>query len=72
MRGYDWVASNSDVAVITLAEWFANVHRDTSKSREPFHFPRPWPDADARPQVTEQELQELTEQLLARSALRDR
>lgn len=72
MRGYGWVASHADVAVITLAEWFANVHRDPQKSREPFRFPRPWPDADAKPNVTPDELAELTEKLLARSALRDR
>jgi predicted nucleotidyltransferase len=72
LRGYEWVASDADVAVITLAEWFANVHRDREKVREPFKFPRPWPDADAAPQVTAEELTELTEKLLARSALRDR
>jgi len=72
MRGYEWVASTADVALITLAEWYTNVHRDTKTAREPFRFPRPWPDADAAPKVTEQERQELTERLLARSALRDR
>lgn len=72
MRGYGWVASHADVAAITLAEWFVNVHRDREKSREPIRFPRPWPDADAKPNVTPDELAELTEKLLARSALRDR
>lgn len=61
-----------DVALLTLSEWFVNVHRDREKAREPFRFPRPWPDADAAPTVTPDELAELTEKLLARSALRDR
>ncbi|MEU4016177.1 hypothetical protein AB0E56_13040 [Microbacterium sp. NPDC028030] len=72
LRGYDWVAAHADVALITLAEWFVNVHRNTDKAKEPIRFPRPWPDADAAPSVTPDELAELTEKLLARSALRDR
>lgn len=71
LRGYEWVASHADIAMLTLAEWYVNVHRDEKKSREPFKFPRPWPDVDAAPQVTADELAELTEQLLSRSALRD-
>lgn len=72
MRSYDWVASNSDVAMITLAEWFANVHRDTQKAREPFRFPRPWSEKDPNADVTAEERAELERKLLARSALRDR
>lgn len=71
MRGYEWVASHVDIAMLTLAEWYVNVHRDPKAAREPFKFPRPWPDSDAAPQVTADELAELTEQLLSRSALRD-
>ena len=61
-----------DVATLTLAEWFVNVYRDREKSREPIRLPRPWPDAEAAPTVTPDELADLTENLLARSALRDR
>ncbi|MGI0521782.1 hypothetical protein [Microbacterium maritypicum] len=66
------MASDADVAVITLAEWFANVHRDTEKAREPFRFPRPWSERDPNADVTAQERAELEQKLLARSALRDR
>lgn len=72
LRGYEWVATDAEIAVITLAEWYANVHRDTKEAREPFRFPRPWPAPDAAPKVTAEEFAELTEKLLARSALRDR
>jgi len=72
LRGYDWVASHADVATLTLSEWFVNVHRDRVRAPEPIRFPRPWPDVDAVPTVTPDELAELTEKLLARSALRDR
>lgn len=58
--------------MITLAEWYMNVHRDTKAAREPFRLPRPWPAADAKPDVTAEELAALTEKLVARSALRDR
>lgn len=72
MRGYEWVATSADIALITLAEWYTNVHRDRKEAREPFRFPRPWPAADAAPKVTAEEFEALTEKLLARSALRDR
>jgi len=58
--------------VITLAEWYANVHRDTSKVREPFRFPRPWPERDPNADVTAEQRAELEQKLLERSALRDR
>lgn len=66
------MASDADVAVITLAEWFANVHRDSEKAREPFRFPRPWSEKDPNADVTDEERAELEQRLLARSALRDR
>lgn len=58
--------------MITLAEWYTNVHRDRKEAPKAFHFPRPWPADDAVPQVTDKERAALTESLLARSALRDR
>lgn len=58
--------------MLTLAEWFANVHRDPEKAREPFRFPRPWSEVDPNADVTDEERAELEQKLLARSALRDR
>lgn len=72
LRGYTSVATDAEIAQITLAEWYVNVHRDTEKAREPFRFPRPWPDQDATPIVSAEERAELERKLLERSALRDR
>lgn len=71
-RGYTWAATDSDVALITLAEWYTNVHRDTKTAREPFRFPRPWADQKPENDVTAAERAELERKLLERSALQDR
>lgn len=72
MSGYDWVASHADVALITLSEWFMNVHRDRDKSPEPLRLPRPWPAGRTAPDVNEEERAALVLKLTERSALRDR
>lgn len=72
LRGWEWVASPADVATITLAEWYANVHRDPKGSKDPFRFPRPWPDETSNADVTADQRAELEAQLMQRSALRDR
>lgn len=72
LRGWDWSASNADIALITHAEWYMNVHRDTKASKEPIKLPRPWSEKDPNADVTAQERAELEQKLLARSALRDR
>ena len=72
LREWDWAASNADIAAITHAEWYMNVHRDTKASKEPIKLPRPWSEKDPNADVTAEERAELEQQLLARSALRDR
>ncbi|WP_404474847.1 hypothetical protein [Microbacterium aerolatum] len=72
MRDYDWPASYADIAQLLHAEWYMNVHRDRDSSKEPIRLPRPWSTKGPNADVTTEELAELTEQLLARSALRDR
>jgi hypothetical protein len=71
LRGWEWAAGFDDVALITLAEWYTNAHRDTKAAPDPFRFPRPWPDVD-RVDVTAEERAVLERKLLERSALRDR
>lgn len=71
-RGYTWAATDADVAQITLAEWYANAHRDIKAAPEPFRFPRPWTDQAPESDVTDAERAELERKLLERSALRDR
>ncbi|UGS27578.1 hypothetical protein K8F61_05155 [Microbacterium resistens] len=72
LRGFLRVGSHAEIAQITLAEWFANVHRDVKAAPEPFRFPRPWADETTNEDVSAEQREELTKQLMKRSALRDR
>lgn len=54
------------------AEWFMNVHRDREQVPESIRLPRPWPDVESNADVTAERRSELEQELLSRSAMRDR
>lgn len=69
MRGYtQYVASTVDLAMLTLAEWFVNVHRDPKKRAKPFEFPRPWPTVPEKPKVSAAERESIEADWRGRSA----
>lgn len=71
VRGWEWVASYADLALIAHAEWYMNVHRDRKEAPDHIRLPRPWPDVDENADVTAERRAELERDLLSRSAIRD-
>lgn len=68
IAGFDFAGSQRDVAGILLAEAYINAHRDEKKSPEYIQFPKPWRAESSKPVVTDEELEELEQQLSRRSA----
>ena len=60
-------ATHADIAAILHAEWYAEVHRDKKKQREPVVLPKPWDPPKPNADVTAERRAQLVEQLKRRS-----
>lgn len=69
VRGWAYALSTTNQTLQHLLELYAAVHRDTKKQPKPMSLGWPWPE---QADVTEEEREALTQQLIARSALADR
>lgn len=69
VRGWAYPLSLTDQWLQQMVEILGAVHRDTKKQPQPITFGWPWPQES---DVTDEEREALTQQLIARSALAGR
>lgn len=66
LNDWSWPATFTDLAIISHAEWYMNVHRNPKKTGE-ITYPRPWSDQKPTVVVSDEERADLRARLVASS-----